>query len=98
MVPGRRNEDYFANLKAQSWMALRKRFEATYRAMTGLPYQADDLISISSACGELSALLLELTQPTYHLNSVGKIVVDKTPDGARSPNLGDAVMICFSPN
>jgi phage terminase large subunit len=97
MVPGRRNEDYFANLKAQSWMALRKRFEATYRAMTGLPYEVDDLISISSTCGELSALLLELTQPTYHLNSVGKIVVDKTPDGARSPNLADAVMICFSP-
>jgi phage terminase large subunit len=97
MVPGRRNEDYFANLKAQSWMALRKRFEATHRALQGLPFQADDLISISSECGELSALLLELGQPTYHLNSVGRIIVDKVPDGARSPNLGDAVMICFSP-
>jgi phage terminase large subunit len=27
---------------------------------------------------------------------VGKIVVDKTPEGTRSPNLADAVMIRFS--
>ena len=97
MVPGRKNQDYFANLKAQSWMALRMRFEATWRALQGATYQADDLISISAECGELSALLLELAQPTISRTNAGKILIDKTPDGARSPNLGDAVMIAFSP-
>jgi phage terminase large subunit len=97
MVPGRKNEDYFANLKAQSWMALRMRFEATYKALQGLPYNADDLISISPDCGELTALVLELSQPTISRTNAGKILIDKTPDGARSPNLGDAVMIAFSP-
>ena len=97
MIPGRKNEDYFANLKAQSWMSLRKRFEATHRALQGQAYEKDDLISIDPNCGELTALVLELSQPTYSLTNAGKILVDKTPDGARSPNLGDAVMIAFSP-
>jgi hypothetical protein len=98
LVPGRRNEDFFANMKAQSWWSLRRRFEATYRAIEGQrPFEPDDLISISSECSELSALMLELSQPTYHLNSVGRILIDKTPDGCRSPNLGDAVMICYAP-
>ena len=39
----------------------------------------------------------ELSQPTYKVNQVGKIVVDKSPDGARSPNLADALMIRFAP-
>jgi hypothetical protein len=29
------------------------------------------------------------------LNTVGKVLVDKAPDGMRSPNLADAVMIAF---
>ncbi len=97
MIPGRKNQDYFANLKAQSWMSLRKRFEATNRALQGDAYESDDLISIDPDCGELTALVLELSQPTYSLTNAGKILVDKTPDGARSPNLADAVMIAFSP-
>jgi phage terminase large subunit len=98
MVPGRYNEDFFANLKAQSWWSLRRRFEATYRALQGNPYDKDDLISIGSESGpELSALILELSQPTYSLNGVGRVLVDKSPEGSRSPNLADAAMIAFSP-
>lgn len=40
---------------------------------------------------------MELSQPTYHQNVAGKIVVDKAPDGAMSPNLADAVMMRFAP-
>lgn len=75
---------------------MRKRFEATYQATQGHPYVADDLISISSECTEITQLILELSQPTYHLNNAGRIIVDKTPDGARGPNLDDSVMMCFS--
>ena len=56
----------------------------------------DDLISISSACPEHMKLVSELSQPTFQLNGAGKVVIDKQPDGAKSPNLADAVMMRFS--
>jgi len=98
MVPQRKNQDLFANAKAQAWWALRLRFQATYRAIVeGLPWEADDIISIDPNIEELLPLTMELSQPTYSVNSVGKILVDKAPDGTRSPNLSDAVMIVFQP-
>lgn len=100
-VKGRKNKDYFANRKAQSWFALRRRFETTWRAITAPSVAAsrgwgpDDIISLSSSLPHLTKLMAELSQPTYTLNSVGKIVIDKAPDGTRSPNLADALMILF---
>lgn len=100
-VAGRKNEDFFANRKAQSWWGLRKRFQTTYRAVNGLSvglaqdYNPDDIISLASDLPFLTKLTAELSQPTYSLNNVGKIVIDKAPDGTRSPNLADAVMILF---
>ena len=41
--------------------------------------------------------MTELSQPTYSINSAGKIIIDKTPDGTKSPNLADAVMMRFAP-
>jgi len=98
MVKGSVNEDYFLNLKAQSWWALRMRFEQTWRAMQGLPYQREELISINPNLPELTALVLELSQPTYARTASGKLTIDKVPDGARSPDLADSVMIAFAPS
>jgi phage terminase large subunit len=98
MVPERKNRDLFANLKAMSWWALRLRFQSTYRAIVeGMPYEADSLISIDPHLEELLPLTMELSQPTYKLNTAGKIIVNKAPDGTRSPNCADAVMIAFNP-
>jgi phage terminase large subunit len=98
LVEGRLNKDYFANLKSQCWWALRLRAQATYRAVIdGLPYNPDDIISIAPDLPELATLVVELSQPTYSLNNVGRILVDKVPDGTMSPNAADAVMICFNP-
>lgn len=95
---GRTNEDFFANAKAQGWWALRRRFQLTYRAVVEkLPFHPDDIISISSSVTNISGLIAELSQPTYSQNSVGKILVDKSPDGAKSPNKADSVMIAFAP-
>jgi len=97
-VKGRKNEDFFANHKAQAWWALRTRFQRTYRAVVeGAPYIADELITIPADLPNRQALCNELSQPTYSISTIGKIVVDKTPDGTRSPNLADAVMIRFAP-
>ena len=100
MVESRFNKDFFANLKAQSWWSLRLRFQETFRALEGREYDPDMIISLSSEHidpKELALLTTELSQPTYTKNGVGKILVNKQPDGTASPNRADSVMICFNP-
>lgn len=93
----RKNEDFFANLKAQSWWSLRFRFQEAYKARKGLPYDRDNLISINPAIQELTRLMAELAQPVYKINNAGKILVDKQPEETMSPNLADAVMMVYAP-
>ncbi|MFA5388023.1 MAG: TerL protein, partial [Candidatus Paceibacterota bacterium] len=95
----RTNKDYFANAKAQAWWSLRMRFLRTYRAVVqGHPVtDPDSLISISSKLPALTKLTLELSQPTYSENGAGKLLINKQPDGAKSPNLADSVMIAYAP-
>ncbi|MBC8950240.1 TerL protein [Xenorhabdus sp. TS4] len=103
-VPGdafsasRLNKDFFANAKAQGWWSLRTRFQKTHRAVAeGHFYDPDELVSISSEIPLKDKLVIELSQPTYSVNGVGKIVVDKKPDGTKSPNLADSTMILYAP-
>lgn len=94
----RTNEDFFENAKAQGWWSLRLRFYRTHMAVTqGRQYNPNDLISISSSVDGLSALTVELSQPVYSQNNSGKIVVDKAPKDAHSPNRADSVMMAFAP-
>ncbi len=98
MVSKRLNKDYFLNLKAQSWWALRLRFQATYRwIVEGIACDPDDIISIDESLPELATVIMELSQPTWTQNATGKIVIDKQPDETPSPNTADAVMICYHP-
>lgn len=98
-VPGTdvKAKDRFQNLKAQSWGALAERFRNTHRAVNGRDYDPDNLISLSSDIRELGKLCVELSQPQWKLSGTGKMMVDKTPEGAQSPNLADALMIAFHP-
>lgn len=94
---GRTNEDYYANRKAQGWWELRIRFMNTWRAVVEkMPVDPDQCISIDPNLPYLGKLQSELSQPQYDTNGVGKVFVIKTPDGMKSPNLGDAVMIAYS--
>ncbi|EAM6322367.1 TerL protein [Salmonella enterica] len=95
--PSRLNKDFFANAKAQGWWHLRKLFRNTFRALKGMEYDPDEIISISSTMENKDRLLMELSQPTWSKNAVGKILVDKQPDGTKSPNLADSVMIAYAP-
>jgi phage terminase large subunit len=94
-----RNGDFYANLKAQGWWMLRLRFERTHRAVTeqGFTYNIDDLISLDGTMQNLHQLTKELAQPTSGYSGRMKLMVNKTPDGTRSPNLGDSVMMNFWP-
>lgn len=95
---GRLNKDFFANAKAQGWWRLRTLFRNTWRAVEEkMPFSPDEIISISGSMKLKNKLIVELSQPTYSVNGVGKIVVDKKPDGTKSPNLADSAMIAYAP-
>jgi len=92
------NEDFFVNLKIQSWWRLRARFEKTYKVITqGAYFPPEELISLPSTLENLHVIERELSQPVFKYNSTGKVLVDKKPDGAISPNLADAIVMCFNP-
>lgn len=104
------NKDFFANMKAQAWWELRDRFYRTFRSITALEeatrlgrpapkleYEPDELISIDSKLPLLRQLERELSQPTASKGTRLKLVVNKTPDGTKSPNLGDATVMAFFP-
>lgn len=106
---GRKNEDFFQNRKAQAWWSLRKRFQKTHRWIKSLADNAkdpskpilscptDDIISISSDCPNHMKLVAELSQATFKTNDLGKIVINKKPDGQKSPNLADGAVILYAP-
>lgn len=93
----RTNGDYYKNAKAQSWGVLRRRFRETFRAVTEPGYQFDPsfIISLDSRLPLLVKLTAELSQPTWGPNTTGHMVVNKKPDGSKSPNLADVVMMLF---
>jgi hypothetical protein len=92
------NKDFYRNLKAQGWWQLRRRFEKTHRALTeGVPFPQDELISIPSTLPNLRTLQKELSQPTAGKDTRMRLVIDKMPPGTRSPNIADAVMMCYWP-
>lgn len=104
VVPGDKqsplNEDFYKNLKAQGWWSLRRRFEKTHQMITE-PYiyrhPLDELISLPSDLPNLPKLKRELSQPTMKYDGAMRILVDKKPDGAKSPNLGDSIMMNYFP-
>jgi hypothetical protein len=74
------------------------RFEKTYKAVTqGVYFPAEELISIDSSIPQIHEIEMELSQATSSYNGKGKMIVDKKPDGGKSPNLADAIMMCFNP-
>jgi phage terminase large subunit len=92
------NKDFYANLKAQGWWQLRLRFERTHKAVTkGESYDPATLISLPSSLAGLQKLRKELSQATRGKTGALKMLVNKTPEGTRSPNMADAVVMAFWP-
>lgn len=93
------NKNLFYNFKAQAWWNLRLRFEKTHLAMTeGHNYPVEELISIPSTLPDLATLQKELSQATYSKNTSSlKMVINKTPEGTKSPNMADDVVMMFFP-
>lgn len=93
--------DFYHNLKAQGWWMLRLRFWKTQQCADAgeLLYPVDELIAIDDAMPTETRLQLEkeLAQPTRGLSGSMKMLVNKTPKGTRSPNLGDGTMMAYWP-
>ena len=92
------NKDFFDNLKAQAWWSIRTRFYKTFKAVTeDVKYNPDELISIDSRITLLEQLKKELIQPTVGYSSRLKLLIEKKPNGMRSPNLADSGVMAFFP-
>ncbi|WP_410679071.1 PBSX family phage terminase large subunit [Avibacterium paragallinarum] len=98
---GKKNKDMFANLKAQSWWAVRDRFYKTYRAIKfGDHYPSEELISLSSEISELDYLVAELSRPRVDYDNNGRVKVESKKEmkkrGIPSPNLADSLVMAVS--
>lgn len=94
-----KNEDYFANLKAQAWFEVARRFERTWRAVhEKVIYKPDELVSLPSDLEKLTMLQKELAQARMILSAaLAKMVVDKKGDGEKSPNMADSFIMAYWP-
>lgn len=99
---GVKNKDHFSNLKAQTWFNVADRMMDTYNAIQkGEHVDKSDILSISSECSNLEALITELSTPKKDYDGKGRIKVESKKDlakrGIKSPNLADSFVMCFSP-
>ena len=92
------NRDFFGNIKSQAWWSARTRVYKTYKAVTeGVVYPVDELISFDSRMPLLYQVLKEMAQPTTGLSQGLRQIVNKKPDGTKSPNLADAGIMMYFP-
>lgn len=92
------NRDMFGNFKAQAWFDVSRRFYKTHRARKeGIIYDPEELISLDSRNPLLHQLMKELAQPTKGESTGLRMIVNKKPNGMKSPNLADSAIEAFFP-
>lgn len=91
------NKNFFANFKAQAWWNVARMFYRTFQAVRGeVDHPSSLLISLDSESigpDMLIKLMRELCQATMGQDTKLKLVVDKAPEGTKSPNLADALIM-----
>lgn len=96
------NYQFFLNIRAQAWWFVGRLFENTFRAVTEKEkFEVDEMISIDTTLIDISTLHKlrdELVQVTASAATAKlKMAIDKQPEGAPSPNLGDSFVMCMFP-
>lgn len=99
---GKTNGDMFYNVKAQAWWELAERFRKTFKAVReGVEYHPDELISLPSDLPHLDRLKAELSRPRVAYGDNGKTAVESKAQMKKrqipSPNLADALVMCYAP-
>jgi phage terminase large subunit len=97
----RSNKDTFKNKRAQYYWFLADRFRKTYDAVVnGVYCDPEQLISISSDIGEVRQIKAELSRVLRKRTNNSQIQLESKPDmakrGVKSPNLADAIVMCFA--
>lgn len=94
------NKEMFSNLKAQTWQIVADKFLNTFKAINGLDYDEDNIISICSKLPHLNQLIKELHTPFKDEDLQLRRKVESKKDlakrGVKSPNLADAFVMCFA--
>lgn len=92
------NKDFFGNFKAQAWWSVRNRFLKTWQRVTqGVMHPAEECISLDTSNPLIRKLEKELAQPTMTHDSKLRMIIDKKPDGTKSPNLADSLVMGYNP-
>lgn len=92
------NKDFYKNIKAQAWWSIRGRFFKTFKARTeNAYYNPNELISLDSRMNLLEQLKKELAQPTRGQSVDLKQIINKQPEGTKSPNLADSGIQMYFP-
>lgn len=99
---GINNEDHFARRNIQLAWALRLRAENTIRLLNNdiggrdRAQWADRCLFLDSSMPNIDLVLRQLAQPVFGENVSGKLVLDKAPNDAQSPDIFDAVCLAFA--
>jgi phage terminase large subunit len=93
---GIKNEDYFFNLKAQSFGKVGYLSANSALLAGGADIDPSECLFIDGSIVELGRLKIEMCQPCWDLRSNGTRLVDKY-NGGISPNLCDALVIALHP-
>lgn len=98
------NEQLFKNLKAQAWSHIARRFYKTWRVIESMKngnqieiYDPEELISLDSSMDLLQSLIDELAQPTRGQSTDLKTIIEKRPNGMKSPDMADGGVMMFFP-
>ena len=99
-MPGRKNINFFENVKAQAWWQVRDRFQTTFNAIVkGKEYTEDQIISLPPDLPLLDFLKAELSRPRVSYSRNGKVKVESKIDlakrGIPSTNLADAMIMAY---
>ena len=103
MPDGRMAGEWFGNLKAQIWWAMRDAFKATHEHLRyleghddGLPHPEDEWILLPD-CNELIG---QISIPKWGRNDKGKIVIETKKQlamrGIPSPDYAEALTLCYA--
>lgn len=85
----------FANQKALGWWQLRERAQSSWKFLYGPETKKPPLSDCLLLTGRDPVLDAQLCQPTWSKNLRGKRQVDKAPNGAKSPDRADAVVLAM---
>ena len=93
--------EVFLNFKAQAWWSVRNRLEKCWLYREGkFNGSWEELMSLDSeALGTANLRVLEkhLCQAVRRLSATSKLMVDKQPEGMRSPDGGDSTVMNYNP-